>query len=107
MKQIINRLYTRRLKKLTPELHVKRLVGYAGTLLALTLLLHLGSTVCAAPVSEKLQETVNNIVNDTGPEKLVIPAVSASSGNPSVDKTVYHFNVGVFYQKLGNIENAI
>ncbi len=109
MKQIINKFYTRRLKKLTQELQIKRLVGYAGTLLVFTVLLHLGSisTVCAAPVSEKLKETVNNIVNNSGSEKLVIPAVSSSSGNPSVDNTVYHFNLGVYYQKLGKIENAI
>ena len=109
MKQIINKFYMGRLRKLTPELQRRRLVGYAGTLLVLTVLLHLGSinTVSAAPVSEKLKETVNNIVNNSGPEKLVIPAVSASSGNPSVNNAVYHFNLGVYYQKLGNIDNAV
>jgi len=98
MRQIINKFYTKALKKLTlclPELLRKRLVGYVSTLLVLTVVLHLVSTVCAAPVSEQLKATVNNIVNNSG------------SGNPSMDNTVYRFNLGVYYQKLGNIENAI
>jgi len=98
MRQIINKFYTKALKKLTlclPELQRKRLVGYVSTLLVLTVVLHLVSTVCAAPVSEQLKATVNNIVNNSG------------SGNPSMDNTAYRFNLGVYYQKLGNIDNAI
>ena len=103
MREIINRFYTKALK----ELQEKRLVGYVSTLLVLTVALHLGSTVCAAPVSEKLQATVNNIVNNSGSGKPEIPAVSSSSEDPSTDSTVYHFNLGVYYQKQGNIDNAV
>ncbi len=110
MKQIINRFYTKAFKGLTPylpELQRKRLVGYACILLVFTVVLHLGSTVCAAPVNEQSKETVNSKVNNSGSDKLEIPAVSSSSETLSIDKTVYHFNLGVYYQKQGNIANAI
>jgi Flp pilus assembly protein TadD len=103
MRQIINKFYTGTLN----ELQRKLLVGYVSALLVSTVVLHLGSTVCAAPVSEQLQATVNSIVNNPGSGKPEIPAVSSSSGNPSMDKTVYHFNLGVYYQKLGNIDSSI
>ena len=93
-----------------PELHRKRLAGYVSILLVFTVVLHLCgniSTLCAAPVNEQLKETVNSRVGNSGSGKLEIPAVSSSSENPSIDKTVYHFNLGVYYQKLGNIASAI
>jgi tetratricopeptide (TPR) repeat protein len=113
MQQIIKKFYTKALKELTPylpESQRKRLVGYAGILLVFTVILYFSDnirSVCAAPVNEQLKETVNSRVNNSGSGRLVIPAVSSSSENPSMDKTVYHFNLGVYYQKLGNIANAI
>jgi tetratricopeptide (TPR) repeat protein len=113
MRQIINKFYTKALKELTlylPESQRKRLVGYAGILLVFTVIIHFSDnirSVCAAPVNEQLKETVNSRVNNSGSGRLVIPAVSSSSENPSMDKTVYHFNLGVYYQKMGNIANAI
>ena len=113
MQQIIKKFYTKALKELTPylpESQRKRLVGYAGILLVFTVIIHFSDnirSVCAAPVNEQLKETVNSRVNNSGSGRLVIPAVSSSSENPSMDKTVYHFNLGVYYQKMGNIANAI
>ncbi len=113
MKQIINRSYTKALKRSAqylPELQRKRLTGYVSILLIFTVALQLGgniSTVCAAPVNEQLKETVKSRVNNSKSEKPEIPAVSSSSEDPSMDKTVYHFNLGGYYQKLGNVTNAI
>ncbi len=110
MQQIINRFYTKALKTSAinlPESNGKLFAGYVSILLVFTVVLHLGSnisTVCAAPVNEQLKEAVNSRVDNSEPEK---PVVSSSSGNLSMNETVYHFNLGVYYQKLGNIANAI
>ncbi|MCP4269661.1 MAG: tetratricopeptide repeat protein [Candidatus Brocadiaceae bacterium] len=109
MQQIIKKT----LKGLTPylsELHVTHLVRYVSILLVFTVVLHLGgdiNSVCAAPVNEQSKETVNSKVNNSGSDKHKIPAVSSTPEDSSIDKKVYHFNLGVYYQKLGNIANAI
>ncbi len=123
MQQIINIFYTKALKGLIlslPESHIKKLARYASIMLVFTVILHLGYNICgvyADPVNQQLKETVNSRVNNPEPVKLAklvkpavsssSPAVSSSSENLTKDNTVYHFNLGVYYQKLGNIANAI
>lgn len=112
MQQIINMFYAKELKGSAmnlPESHRKQFTGYVSILLVFAIAL-LGSTintVCAAPVNEQLKKTVNSRMDNLESEKPEAPAVSSSSGNSSMDQTVYHFNLGVYYQKLGNIANAI
>ncbi len=109
MQQIINIFYTKALKGLILSLP-ERPARYASIMLVFTVILHLGYNICgvyADPVNQQLREPASIIVNNSGSGKPEIPAVSSSLENPSTDKTVYHFNLGVYYQKLGNIANAI
>jgi tetratricopeptide (TPR) repeat protein len=74
------------------------------------IILHLDcniGSVNSAPEIPELKKPVNSRGDNSGSGNLEIPAVSSSSENPSIDKTVYHFNLGVYYQKQGNIARAI
>ncbi len=113
MQQIINRFYTIALKKLipnSPEQQMTSLVRHVSILLVFTAILHLGSNIrniCADPTNQQLKEAANNKVNNSETGEPEIPAVTSSSEDPSMDQTVYHFNLGVYYQKLGKTANAI
>ncbi|MBC8549367.1 MAG: tetratricopeptide repeat protein [Candidatus Brocadiales bacterium] len=125
MQQIINRFYTKIFKGLKDNLlfitgfipflpgspRIKLFTMLVNATVIIAIILHLDcniSSVSSAPEIPELKKHVNSRGNNLeGSEKLEIPAVSSSTENPSIDKTVYHFNLGVYYQKLGNIANAI
>ncbi len=113
MQQVINMFYTKTLIGLVPNLpesHIKRFARYVSMILVFTAALHIGGnigSVCAAPESQELKNYVNSRGNISGSGKPEIPAASSSSENTPIDKTVYHFNLGVYYQKQGNTANAV
>jgi len=125
MQQIINRLYTKILNGLKDNLlfitgfipflpessRIKLFTMLVNVTVIIAIILHLDcniSSVSSAPEILELKKHVSSRGNNLeGSGKLEIPAVSSSTENPSIDKTGYHFNLGVYYQKLGNIANAI
>lgn len=113
MEQIIYKFYRKGLMLSIPESKTKKFSGYVNIFTVIAVILHLGCNISRTygdPENQELKKsaTVINKENNPGrPEHFGIPSVSSSSENPSVDKTVYHFNLGVYYQKQGDMARAI
>lgn len=104
MQQIINKFYTNVLKTLKglipilPGSHIKLLTGSVNIIVMIAFILHLDCNITSVHAATEKQES----------GKFEIPAALSSTEDPSVEKTVaYHFNLGVYHQKQGNITSAI
>ncbi|MFQ5685657.1 MAG: tetratricopeptide repeat protein [Candidatus Scalindua sp.] len=100
MQQIIKKYYT---KLLTRPVII---------IVMIAVILHLDcniNSVHAATEKQVLEKAVNsreNNLEESG--KSEIPAASSSTENQSIEKrVVYHFNLGAYYQKQGNITRAV
>lgn len=78
--------------------HIKLLTWSVNIIVMIAVILHLDCNINSVHAATEKQE----------PGKFEIPATPSSTEDPSIEKTAtYHFNLGVYHQKQGNITNAI
>ncbi|GAX61076.1 hypothetical protein SCALIN_C17_0110 [Candidatus Scalindua japonica] len=111
MQHNINSYYRKGLMRYIRESYIKQFTCYVNFIVVIAVILYFGcniSRVYAAPENVELKRTVNSKVTNSGrPGNTGIPHVASSPEDQSVDKAVYHFNLGVYYQKQGDMLRAV